>query len=185
MCDMIGYLNFSLANHNSYKCFDVTVFIIFIIDVLAMQFRNNRIEFENPNSIGIYDLIAKMTQHVDFDAIEKYLREKTFPCEVGDKGKKSNFRKACKEFSIVDGQLMYKDSRVVISSKKAQQAIIHDIHVGLGEDSKAKAMSAHRGRDSTHQKIVIYFSINKNAKKAKVKNHKKGSTYFLEGVLIN
>ena len=86
MCDMIGYLNFSLANHNSYKCFDVIVFIIFIIDVLAMQFRNNGIEFENPNSIGIYDLIAKMPQHVDFDAIEKYLREKTFPCEVGDKG---------------------------------------------------------------------------------------------------
>ena len=59
-----------------------------------------------------------MPQHVDFDAIEKYLREKTFPCEVGDKGKKSNVRKACNEFSIEDGQLMYKDSRVVISSKK-------------------------------------------------------------------
>ena len=84
MCDMIGYLNFSLANHNSYKCFDVTVFIIFIIDVLAMQFRNNRIK--NPNSIGIYDLIAKMPQHVDLDAIEKYLRERIFPCEVGDTG---------------------------------------------------------------------------------------------------
>ena len=145
---MIGYLNFSLANHNSYKCFD--------IDVLAMQFRNNRIK--NPNSIGIYDLIAKMRQHVDFDAIEKYLRERIFPCEVGDKGKKSNFRKACKEFSIVDGQLMYKDLRVVISSKKAQQAIIHDIHVRLGEDSKAKAMSAHRGRDSTHQKMGVLIS---------------------------
>ena len=88
---MIGYLNFSLANHNSYKCFDVSASIIFIIDVLAMQFRNNRIEFENPNSIGIYDLIAKMPQHVDFDAIEKYLRKKTFQYEAGDKGKNRTF----------------------------------------------------------------------------------------------
>ena len=96
--------------------------------------------------------------HVDFDAIALYLREKTFPCEVaGDKEKKANFRKDCKAFSIVNGQLMYKDSRLVISSKEAQQTIIHDIHVGLGEDSKAKAMAGHRGRDSTHQKIVNRF----------------------------
>ena len=103
------------------------------------------------------NLIAKMAHHVDFDAISTYLREKTFPCEVGDKGKKANFRKACKEFSLVNGQLMYANSRVVISSKEMQQTIIHDIHVGLGEDAKAKAMAAHRGRDSTHQKIVARF----------------------------
>ena len=98
-----------------------------------------------------------MDRHVNFGDIAKYLREKIFPNNVKDKGKKSNFRKACKEFSIVNGQLMYKESRRVIMSKEDQQTIIHDVHVGLGEDSKAKAMSSHRGRDSTQQKIAARF----------------------------
>ena len=54
-----------------------------------------------------------MDRHVNFGDIAKYLREKIFPNNVKDKGKKSNFRKACKEFSIVNGQLMYKESRRV------------------------------------------------------------------------
>lgn len=87
MCDMIGYLNFSLTNHNSYKCFDVTVFIIVMIDVLAMQFRNNRIEFENLNSIGIYDLIAKMPQHVD-------IQEPIQPNQLNIQG----LTRTCKEY---------------------------------------------------------------------------------------
>ena len=98
-----------------------------------------------------------MDRHVNFGDIAKYLREKIFPNNVKDKGKKSNFRKACKEFSIVNGQLMYKESRRVIMSKENQHTIIHDVHVGLGEDSKAKAMSSHRGRDSTQQKIAARF----------------------------
>ena len=98
-----------------------------------------------------------MDRHVNFGDIAKYLREKIFPNNVKDKGKKSNFRKACKEFSIVNGQLMYKESRRVIMSKEDQQTIIHDVHVGLGEDSKAKAMSSHRERDSTQQKIAARF----------------------------
>ena len=99
-----------------------------------------------------------MVHHVDFAAIEKYVREKTYPPEMsGDKGKKANFRKACKPFSIANGQLMYKNSRLVITSKERQQTIIHDIHVGLGEDSKAKAMASHRGRDGTQQKITDRF----------------------------
>ena len=52
---------------------------------------------------------------------------------------------------------MYKNSRLVISSKERQQQIIHDIHLGLGEDSRAKAMASHRGRDSTQQKIAERF----------------------------
>ena len=40
-----------------------------------------------------------MANHVSFDAIEKYLRENSYPSEItGDKGKKANFWKACKPF---------------------------------------------------------------------------------------
>ena len=66
-----------------------------------------------------------MAHHVDFDAISTYLREKTFPCEVGDKGKKANFRKACKEFSLVNGQLMYANSRVVRGDIHTQVATVN------------------------------------------------------------
>ena len=54
-----------------------------------------------------------------------------------DKGKKANFRKACKPFSVINGQLVYKMNRLVISSEKKQQEIIHDIHVGLGDAPQA------------------------------------------------
>ena len=75
----------------------------------------------------------------------------------GDKGKKRNFRRACKNFSIANGQLMYKKSRLVIKSKDEQRQIIDDIHKGLGENPKAKAMASHRGRDTTYQKVSERF----------------------------
>ena len=82
----------------------------------------------------------------------------SYPSELnGDKGKKANFRKACKPFSISNRQLLYKSTRLVISSKERQQTIIRDVHVGLGDDVKAKAMASHRGRDATHQKIADKF----------------------------
>ena len=68
----------------------------------------------------------------------------------GIKGKKCNFRRACKKFSIINGQLMYMEKRLVIRSPEEKHKIIHDIHEGLGEDPKAKALASHRERDSTY-----------------------------------
>ena len=51
-----------------------------------------------------------MVKHVDLKAVEEFLRNKTYPKGIlKDKGKKSNFIKACKNFSIVNGDLMYKE----------------------------------------------------------------------------
>jgi hypothetical protein len=47
--------------------------------------------------------------------------------------------------------------RIVISSTERQKQIIQDIHAGLGENPKAKAMASHRGRESTYQKISERF----------------------------
>ena len=52
----------------------------------------------------------KLATHVDLKAFEEFLRNKTYPKGIlKDKGKKSNFRKPCKNFSIVNGDLMYKE----------------------------------------------------------------------------
>ena len=56
----------------------------------------------------------KNTKHVDLNAIENYIRNKTYPEKIKDKGQKANFRKSCKYFSIVDGHLTYKEKRRVI-----------------------------------------------------------------------
>ena len=70
-----------------------------------------------------------MTYHVDIKKIENYVRTKCYPAEIkGDKGKKCNFRRACKKFSIINGQLMYMEKRLVIRSPEEKHKIINDIH---------------------------------------------------------
>jgi len=50
----------------------------------------------------------KKYTHVEFTEIYNYLSDKTYPEHVTDKGLKSNFRKACKNFEIVHNELRYK-----------------------------------------------------------------------------
>ena len=81
---------------------------------------------------------------------------------VKEKGAKRNFRKACKFFNIKDGHLFYKGSkdkknRRVLFEKERQEMAIHDIHEGLSETPEAVALSSHRGRESTYQKLSERF----------------------------
>jgi len=48
--------------------------------------------------------------HVKFIEIYNYLSDKTYSEHIGltDKGLKSNFRKACKNFEVVHNELQYK-----------------------------------------------------------------------------
>ena len=97
---------------------------------------------------------CKMAHHVSFEAIETYLQKKPLPSHIlGDKGKKANFRKPCKLFSTLHGQLMYNKTRLFISITELQHTIISDVHKGLGHDPKAKPMTSHCGRNSDIQKI--------------------------------
>ena len=94
-----------------------------------------------------------MATQVDLKAVVEFFRNKTYPKGIlKDKGEKSNFRKACKNFSIVNGDLMYKAKRRVVFEVERRTAIIHDVHEGIGDNSMAKALAAHRGRESTYQK---------------------------------
>ena len=99
-----------------------------------------------------------MATHVDLKAAEEFLRNKTYPKGIlKDRGKKSNSRKACKSFSFVHGDLMYKEKRTVVFEVERRKAIIHDVHEGIGDNSMAKALAAHRGRESLYQKISERF----------------------------
>ena len=80
-----------------------------------------------------------MVTHEDLKAVEEFLRNKTYlKGTLKDKRKKSNFRKACKNFSIVNGDLMYKEKRRVVFEVERRTAIIHDEHEGIGDNSMAK-----------------------------------------------
>ena len=92
--------------------------------------------------------------HVDFNKIEQYLRFKTYPTSVKSKGEKANFRRASKKFSLEEnGQLMKKGGKKVIISKERRIEIIHDVHEGLGESAKAKALSSHRDKNRQLRKF--------------------------------
>ena len=99
-----------------------------------------------------------MATHVDLKAAEEFLRNKTYPKGIlKDKGKKSNFRKACENFSIVNGNLMYKEKGKVVFEVGRRTAIIHDVHEGIEDNSMAKALAIHCGHESTYQKISERF----------------------------
>ena len=52
---------------------------------------------------------------VNLKVVEEFLRRKIYPKEIAkDKGKKANFRRSCKNFSIKVGELFYKKSKKVI-----------------------------------------------------------------------
>ena len=95
--------------------------------------------------------VWKIAHHVSFKAIETYLHKNiVYPLYImGNKGKKASFRKACTSISMLHGQLMYRNTRLVISSTERQHTIISDVHKGLRHDPKAKVMASHCGRDST------------------------------------
>ena len=95
--------------------------------------------------------MAEARKHFDFDEIEEYLRNKTYPSTMaaGDYGSKSNFRRATKRYEVKDGHLFYK-KRLVIKDKEHQMEIIRDVHRGIGDSEHSKVMASHRGKNITY-----------------------------------
>ena len=106
--------------------FDNLLFIVYFYLVLYVA--------SSCNLIGEVDTRpdTKMVNHVNFIEVMNFLRYRKYPEQIQkDKGKRANFRKACKHFTL-NGQMFYKHSRLVISSREEQRSIIKD--TGLGED---------------------------------------------------
>ena len=70
---------------------------------------------------------ATTRKHFELQDIEVYLRCQEYPRNLPPSGK-SNFRRACQNFSIENGEFVYKKKRLVIIEKRRQQEIIKDIH---------------------------------------------------------
>ena len=86
------------------------------------------------------------TKHVDMRKKENIVRSKCFTKDIlKNNGKKSNLKKILFRVKIVHRLLILKEKRRIIFENDRKRVIIHDIHEGLGENPKAKALAAHRG----------------------------------------
>ena len=71
---------------------------------------------------------------------------------------------------------MHKNLSSIISSKERQQIVVHDVHVSLGHDSKAKTMASDRGKDAFKPKK----KKKKNGKEFLTKHQKSLRTMYRE-----
>ena len=69
--------------------------------------------------------------------VENYLRHQNFPDAISKKGDEAYLGRACKKFSVANGQLMYKGNRLMVTGKQRKINIIHDVHQLLGNNVKA------------------------------------------------
>ena len=72
------------------------------------------------------------------------------------------------------------EKRRVVFEVERRTMIIHNVHEGIGNNSMAKALAAHRGRESTYQKISERFfwhgmneTLRNTLKFVKVANNKR------------
>ena len=59
-------------------------------------------------------------EHFDLKDIEIFLRQMKYPEDLKIWGEKSNFKRACKNCSIKDGQFVYKEKRVGVLERQRQ-----------------------------------------------------------------
>ena len=85
-----------------------------------------------------------MVHQVSFEAFEIYVHKNVSSFDITeDEAKKTIFQKVCNLLTILHGQMVYKNTSLVISSTERQHYIISDTHKGLGHDTKAKALASH------------------------------------------
>ena len=103
------------------------------------------------------EITKKCRKHFELEDVEVFIRFNEVPKSITDWGVRSNFKRACKNFSVENGQFLYKNKSVVIMEKHRKLERIKDIHEGIGRSTHFKAMASHKGRDSTYSKILERF----------------------------
>ena len=94
------------------------------------------------------EITKKCRKHFEIEDIELFIRFNEVPKSITDWGIRSNFKRACKNFSTENDQFLYKRKSVVIMEKHRQLEIIKDIHEGIGKSTHSKAMASHKGRET-------------------------------------
>ena len=61
------------------------------------------------------------------------------------------------KLQLCQWDFMYKEKRRVVFEVERRTVIINDVHERIRDNSMVKALAAHRGRESTYQKISEQF----------------------------
>ena len=70
------------------------------------------------------------------------MRLNEYPKTIKELGARSNFKRAYKNFSIENGQFLYKRQRVVVTAKQQLiKEIIKEVHEGVSQRRHFKAMT--------------------------------------------
>ena len=69
------------------------------------------------------EITKKCRKYFQLEDIEVFIRFNEVPKSITDWGVRSNFKRACKNLSIENGQFLYKSKRVVIMEKHRQLEI--------------------------------------------------------------
>ena len=85
-----------------------------------------------------------------------YIRTNNYPQKIKEKCEQSKFRRACKKLSLIDGQFMF-NNRILIMDDQQRKEIVKDVYNGIDETSHVKAMSSHRGINTTYDKVSSRF----------------------------
>ena len=70
------------------------------------------------------------------------MRLNEYPKTIKELGARSNFKRACKNFSIENGQFLYKEQRAIVMAKQQLiKEIIKEFHKGVSQSSHFKVMA--------------------------------------------
>ena len=70
------------------------------------------------------------------------MRLNEYPKTIKELGARSNFKRACKNFSIENGQFLYKGQRAAVMAKQQLiKEIIKEVHEGVSQRRHFKAMT--------------------------------------------
>ena len=97
------------------------------------------------------------SNHYAFQDIFTFISRQAYPDGIRDKGKKANFRRACKPFCIVDNKLYYNRKQKngeplkvqVLWNEQEVKCVLQEIHEGFGETQESKSLRAHHGIAAT------------------------------------
>lgn len=99
----------------------------------------------------------RCNNHYAFQDIFTFISSHAYPDGLLDKGKKANFRRACKPFCIVDNKLYYNRKQKngdplkvqVVWNEQEVKCVLREIHEGFGDTQESKSLRAHHGIAAT------------------------------------
>ena len=81
------------------------------------------------------------------------MRLNVYPNTIEEWEARSNFKRACKNFSIKNDQFVSQETTCCSYGETTSLELIKKVQEGVGQSTHSKAMASHEGRYSTYLKI--------------------------------